>query len=303
MPAYDRDPTDADESEKPEYIFYLRINQVGTRVFGQLSRVTSSGFLEGSLSGQRKEATIEFVAKFKDESITFTGSWLNDRRGWVGKWVSDQGDSGEAIFLSKTVDLNQIKGIFGNKNELIFKGGNGQPVIFVHGIMSDGSRWDKSLEQLQAHNYFEDHQVWVFQYNWRDPIVLNGEDFLKRLNEAGIHDPVIVAHSMGGLVSRSCIAQGGEIERLITLGTPHNGTPLANFGALLLGSSNFGEWVQNVLFPGLSDMKETSSFIADLNSNQRDIQQREKYVVFSGGMSCYIVARNVCLENGCDQRA
>ena len=43
---------------------------------------------------------------------------------------------------------------------------------------------------------------------------------------------VLIAHSMGGLVARACIERYGEgnIERIITIGTPHHGTRLAYYG-------------------------------------------------------------------------
>jgi triacylglycerol esterase/lipase EstA (alpha/beta hydrolase family) len=42
----------------------------------------------------------------------------------------------------------------------------------------------------------------------------------------------VVAHSMGGLVARACMAAGPDeqIERLVTLGSPHHGTELAALG-------------------------------------------------------------------------
>src|SRR5207249_8887306 len=48
----------------------------------------------------------------------------------------------------------------------------------------------------------------------------------------------IVAHSMGGLDARYAISQlglGGRVASLITIGTPHLGTPLADAGHALFG--------------------------------------------------------------------
>jgi len=50
--------------------------------------------------------------------------------------------------------------------------------------------------------------------------------------ETGQQNIIIVAHSMGGLVARAYLRDHAEqhhIARVITLGTPHHGTELANY--------------------------------------------------------------------------
>ena len=45
------------------------------------------------------------------------------------------------------------------------------------------------------------------------------------------NDIIILAHSMGGLVARAYMAEtdgGDKVAKLITLATPHHGTPAAN---------------------------------------------------------------------------
>jgi triacylglycerol esterase/lipase EstA (alpha/beta hydrolase family) len=50
--------------------------------------------------------------------------------------------------------------------------------------------------------------------------------------ETGSDKIVLLAHSMGGLAARAYLKKYGSsrIAKLITLGTPHHGTALANFG-------------------------------------------------------------------------
>jgi hypothetical protein len=62
-----------------------------------------------------------------------------------------------------------------------------------------------------------------------------GNLFRAKVNDLNLNHISIVAHSMGGLVSRAFMASslnninGGElVDKLITLGTPHHGSPMAN---------------------------------------------------------------------------
>ena len=48
------------------------------------------------------------------------------------------------------------------------------------------------------------------------------------LEEEGIEDALIVAHSKGGLVGKQAMVEGGSITRLIAVGTPFEGAPLAH---------------------------------------------------------------------------
>jgi triacylglycerol esterase/lipase EstA (alpha/beta hydrolase family) len=61
----------------------------------------------------------------------------------------------------------------------------------------------------------------------------------------GFRHADLVGHSMGGLVATYVLkrlVRAGRIRRVITLGTPHRGTPLALAGALLLGAFSRALW-------------------------------------------------------------
>src|SRR6059058_4876172 len=61
-------------------------------------------------------------------------------------------------------------------------------------------------------------------------------DLVRALPEPRVN---IVAHSMGGLDARYAISQlglGAKVASLVTIGTPHQGTPLADAGNLILGT-------------------------------------------------------------------
>lgn len=131
--------------------------------------------------------------------------------------------------------------------------GNRIPLILVHGWKSGPQTWDSFAGRFNSdpdlQRYFKiyrfsydagftDTYVWrVFDlggslrtdlqdyYEWRDSVGWSGKPI------------VILAHSLGGVVSRSFMQrhwfydgpQGGEmVARLITLATPHHGTPVAD---------------------------------------------------------------------------
>ena len=61
----------------------------------------------------------------------------------------------------------------------------------------------------------------------------------------GFRHADVVGHSMGGLVASYVLKRldrARRIRRVITLGTPHRGTPLALAGALLFGAFSRGIW-------------------------------------------------------------
>jgi len=68
--------------------------------------------------------------------------------------------------------------------------------------------------------------VTLHDYDWRLGIEESGAALAARLRELGAPRLAIVAHSMGGLVSRAALALPGTrpIERVIMLGTPNHGS-------------------------------------------------------------------------------
>jgi len=145
------------------------------------------------------------------------------------------------------------------------------PLILVHGIHGNGSeditfqRWDY-WQALRLFFYFQDttglkskYKLYGFFYLSDLYAIKNGEDGDGGIGEAfrnwvdtrtsqqpGTEDKlddvpvVILAHSMGGLVSRAFMNEelregkwagqlaGNRVMKLITLATPHHGSPVAN---------------------------------------------------------------------------
>ncbi len=103
-------------------------------------------------------------------------------------------------------------------------------LVFVHGLAANRSGFLPLRAYLRLHGH--DRQL-AFDYRSAGSIERQALR-LKRAIDEGVGGGRIdlVAHSLGGLVSR-CYLQllGGarRVDRLITLGTPHHGTHAANF--------------------------------------------------------------------------
>jgi triacylglycerol esterase/lipase EstA (alpha/beta hydrolase family) len=107
------------------------------------------------------------------------------------------------------------------------------PVLLVHGYLLNRASmfaifWRLRREGLRA----------IYTINLRPtfgPIERIAEQLAGRIGEiAEIHQqPVtVIAHSMGGLVLRRCLADNPDlpVAKGISLGTPHRGTTMAHFG-------------------------------------------------------------------------
>jgi pimeloyl-ACP methyl ester carboxylesterase len=114
-------------------------------------------------------------------------------------------------------------------------------VVLIHGLDDPGQVWQRLAPELVK----KDYNVWLMQYPNDQPIVESAHLFfqeLQGLKQLGIHRISIVAHSMGGLVSREMITRPEiaysasakkrlvpEVGALIMVGTPNHGSELARF--------------------------------------------------------------------------
>jgi triacylglycerol esterase/lipase EstA (alpha/beta hydrolase family) len=103
-------------------------------------------------------------------------------------------------------------------------------VVFVHGLATNRS----GFFPLQAYLRLQGHRRQLgFNHGSRGSVESMALR-LKRVLDANVGGGRIdlVAHSLGGLVSRYYLQRLGgarRVDRLITLGTPHHGTHAANF--------------------------------------------------------------------------
>jgi pimeloyl-ACP methyl ester carboxylesterase len=119
------------------------------------------------------------------------------------------------------------------------------------------------------------YQLYVLRYPTFEPVA-NASSFLRdEVQRRGWsnREIVLVGHSMGGLVGRGYIAaEGAEYVRaLITLGTPHLGSPVADFsasedaGRTCVGRFMWGGVKYVLSSRGLSDLDPSGSWIRFLS--------------------------------------
>lgn len=127
------------------------------------------------------------------------------------------------------------------------------PVLLVHGVLCNAGVWYGFRRRLAALGVAP---IYAITYG---PPLASIERFAEQLGAkidavlaaTGARDLVIVAHSMGGLVSRAYLRRcgGAKVRRLITIGAPHRGSMHARF------------------FPGqsLAEMRPDNAWLDELN--------------------------------------
>ncbi len=137
---------------------------------------------------------------------------------------------------SKTIGLFRYEPAPGTLHE---KRGLQSSVVLVHGLDDPGKVWQNLAPVLAEEGY----EVWLFEYPNDQPLADSAQlffDELAWLRTSGIERIAMVAHSMGGLISRELLTspkiayhvflakkQVPEVKKLIMIGTPNHGSQLA----------------------------------------------------------------------------
>lgn len=146
-------------------------------------------------------------------------------------------------------------------------------LLLVHGWTARPKVWTEFIQKIQEETELPYSDIWTFGYNSSWGIQQNAEILARQIGSLANEAPIdIVAHSMGGLVSRSMIEQYGGAEfinKLITIGTPHKGSPLAVsrylLGAIVKTTGDDEDYIlYNHVSQGFNDLNTNSSFIAQM---------------------------------------
>jgi len=113
------------------------------------------------------------------------------------------------------------------------------PILFIHGYFCNEAVWQPLIREAARRGYrcaaVRLEPVFCSIDDYADPIKAALERLLAAHGndrsdaQSGPMQAVLVGHSMGGLVARAFMRRHGDaaVARLITLGTPHDGTVLA----------------------------------------------------------------------------
>jgi pimeloyl-ACP methyl ester carboxylesterase len=165
---------------------------------------------------------------------------------------------------------------------------DGESVVLIHGLDDPGKVWAVLAPRLAQEGF----TVWLMEYPNDQPIVESARFLfaeLEKLSRDGIRRISIVAHSMGGLVSREMLsapdidypraAASGQVPAvaaLIMVGTPNHGSELARLRVFseirdhlaLLARGRFS-WL-GTIFDGAGEAKidllPGSRFLTELNA-------------------------------------
>ncbi|MBQ0959273.1 alpha/beta fold hydrolase [Ideonella sp. 4Y11] len=110
-------------------------------------------------------------------------------------------------------------------------GAPGQPgVVLLHGFFCNRALWNLWMARLRAERIAFVAPSLAPVFGSIDDAVPLLEAAVQRLEQSTGVPPLIVAHSMGGLVTRAWLRQqqaDGRVRAVLTIGTPHGGTALA----------------------------------------------------------------------------
>ncbi len=172
-------------------------------------------------------------------------------------------------------------------------------VLLVHGLDEPGGIWDALAPALSDAG----HRVARFDYPNDQPVPESADalaDALRAMHASGVQETAIVAHSMGGLVSRDVLTRndqerpiGVRVPLLITLGTPHAGSPWARWQPIAEAREQIQRWAESdTLDPMLlfgwnadgmgeagEDLAVGSAFLTDLNARTHPPSTRVACIV------------------------
>lgn len=207
------------------------------------------------------------------------------------------------------------------------------PIVFIHGLCSSSDTWSAIKSSLLARGLkfggapaspFDDAELArypanadFYLINFTDPLIQDGiESWANELNlyliriadfraaHGGQLTPKfsLVAHSAGGLAARYYLenADRGNVDRLVTYGTPHTGTPLGQLSAYVVFLARLGNFLgfankcssdpTLATSLGAIEMESGSQFLTTLNS--RGLPTSIQYVSLIGSYS-----DQACIQN------
>ena len=195
----------------------------------------------------------------------------------------------------------------------------GRVLLLVHGLCLNDACWEGAGGGLGGALARDGGYTPVsLSYNSGRHISTNGRELAAGLDlllgnwPRPVEELVIVGHSMGGLVARSACHYGAGTEwparlrALITLGTPHHGTPLergGNWINVMLDGSPYAAPFSRLgkgRSAGITDLRYGSLVDEDWHGHDRFAHRDDERVIvpLPAGARCYAVAGTLGAANG-----
>ena len=193
----------------------------------------------------------------------------------------------------------------------------GKVLLLIHGLCMNDLQWRAApgTEQVDFGAALAASQGYTpvyLRYNTGQHISDNGLELARQLEQLAQHWPVplqeitVLAHSMGGLVTRSAVHQAQQhalqwpqhLKNIVFLGTPHHGAPLERAGNWvdeLLGSSRFSApfaRLAQLRSAGITDLRYGHVLAADWQGRDRFRRTPDSRALLPlpEGVACYTIA-------------
>lgn len=267
----------------------------------KIELIDSSGDLVGKIYSDLRFNDIVF-SDYQADLILYVHNNVNT--GWTP-------DSGWKYFYSQ--DEVPVTMLVPPNGQLSSVDTSKEPLLFVHGIWGKYPYWDEEIsssEWLQLSN--AGYDVWQFYYPYDMSIPKIGDmlgealDVLTNTPASGFSPGYnvpkipIVAHSMGGLVTRSHIqsnSYNNRINKLLMLGTPNHGS-IGAWRFRNTGTGAFFNWIssRDRYSPANRQLIPGSEFLKELNNQIPKVLQNSlntDYMVFAGINSSNVLLQEI----------
>lgn len=241
-------------------------------------------------------ARLVFKHKFSSEDLTLTDLPKRTKKGKRHPVVFIPGLTGSELWRGSERVWPNPKLFFTQPQQLRLAENNplearavvGEVVVVPNLIKLDRySRLSDYLEESLEYERGKD--LFEFPYDWRQDCRLAAKQLAKAIDSWKISPPVvIIAHSMGSLVSRYYVERLGgkkKVSRMIFLGGPHYGAPKALmtllFGPKLLPFGLLGERLREVIatFPSMYQLLPIYSCAEDQKKQSVDLLSDETWLL------------------------
>jgi hypothetical protein len=205
---------------------------------------------------------------------------------------------------------------------------NGKLLLLIHGLCMNDLQWTQSLDASGSTRH--DHGQALASALGYTPIYLrynsglhtsqNGRELARMLEELlknwpePVQELSILAHSMGGLITRSAVhlatQQGAQwparLKNIVFLGTPHHGAPMERAGNwidVVLGSSRYSApfaKIGQLRSAGITDLRYGHVLDEDWLGHDRFRRSpdRRRPVPLPDTVRCYTVAATTAAKRG-----